>query len=593
MSFSQLPYLIAVPIMVLSAFIWLFSGALVLNKIFAMLFQKTLTFSRLNFLAAWLTWPLWAGSIAVGILLLNIPLAPALVLLQLAVLGAGLMELYFARTKIYSLKISAGELKFLGVIFFYIFCMVCYAASPSTKVDQINYHLAVSKFALNPEGFLNAIDPHLRMTGMFEFALAWPRSLFSNDYFCWGFGQVLTYIYATGGLILIGWYLKLKSSALFIPIVLIILINLPESLVFTTFKSDGIIFMLVLACIAVLYLEKNPTAYFFIFVANILCIKFTGIHPVLVLTGLGIFKYKGKLFKDLRNFLFFIPFGLFLIKNAVLLSNPFYPAALDYFTSPYSDQQTKNYWLEIADLQNADIFSGLVGLKNLLIQSKEILFMIFLLSAYLFKFKRVNLPEFLTTHRLTFLFLFFYVALWPLFFSGTIYFRFVLSAMGPIVLIFITMLQKLDLKIATDKRFVVFLSILSIAFCGIDVAIQKIWKWRSLDISSQVALSEHAVIFQTFSDLKLPAGLVLGSSPGKYLFNQKYAYAHEHAGPLERKIYRNFREKNPGIFSEENLSAVITEPGTELENSVLGMYSCAKVTSIGSAKIYIDLNCAK
>ena len=262
------------------AFLWQYSGYCLLSKISKYFLIQNINQKNILFQINWLCWPFLSGAAVLLMLLMGVGTRWLFIVLALGILSIGLVNLVQIASK--DIKNRAKEflnfkeqnkkyfyfnvLCFLGILLLGIF-----AAHPQRQFDQLNYHLPLSKLIINSglgslaEIFRNSFDFHIRMTGIFEYALVLPRALFNHDLFQVAFAQFWIFILSIPFLLSsLKFFNSIQSdsdkkqrSKLLIGFLFVILIFFPNSESLRIVKPDIFMFFFTLLALEIMYQDRK------------------------------------------------------------------------------------------------------------------------------------------------------------------------------------------------------------------------------------------------------------------------------------------------------------------------------------------------
>jgi hypothetical protein len=367
---------------------------------------------------------------------------------------------------------SSGLVKFyLLLACVYFLTDFIYAATPFYRYDQWVYHLLVPKNIVLDRGLIGPIyKDHVFFTGIYEYLFIGLRSLVPSDLLLQMISNAVTPIYLVQL-----WFLFLKEClattekyqpADQMPLVFLGVICLyfafPDHEIVTSAKVDAL--MAPLSAWLVLRLLrsfKSPIIHhqeWLIFCAVAvagLCLKMTWLHFALSLAACILFFFAKGGRSVVRPCAIGVLLGLmliapYLIKNFVIFHNPLHPQqTISLFASTFYSQRIHDYWLFISG-KATDINSYCSILLRLPVALLKLIGYLLPLGGLYFlliwpKGKKIKHTEkkafFMPTILLSAL-----CCLWPLFYSHTIYARFLTPIFGIAAALFFMSLPSIDLR---------------------------------------------------------------------------------------------------------------------------------------------------
>lgn len=455
--------------------------------------------------------------------------------------------------------------------------LALYAAHPQRLYDQLNYHLVLAKrVVLLGQPVQTALDSHIFFCGPVEYAFAWLAALYPDQFFLISAGQLLIFISACGTLagsllILLRHHVEHGSTRMLLAGIVapMIIALIPNPEIIRIAKPDALALsgsVLILACLSTPKLRRFGLILGL--TAAAIAVKITFLHaalallPLLALMALGHGRERRPWFQSGDWPLFLMGCILILAvlgKNMLLAGTPLYPADARFFSTDLADGLTRQYWREVAFGGQTQFLQSWLGPLLLLQKSwaLAVLLATLILVALIDSWQRRRSWRQMKEVQAILLFLAAYTLLWPLFYRGDIFPRFVAPATGAFMVLTALLLR--DLPANWHRGMQALLFIIMLAVSGVEVELAKIWKWNrqsAFDAMAQQFPALHAAewVNQRGADA---GSLILVDDPAVYFYDFRTLYSV--ITPRERRIWEALQSGSPQGPLVNRLVAVVRE----------------------------------
>lgn len=555
---------------------------------------------------AWVLWPLCCGWIC--LLLIGVGLAKAWIFRVLTILftACGSFVIAAARPRVGATLVLLRKLwresswlvkAVLCVGGVYQGAILLLAAQPQRLYDQLAYHLVIAKRIIDSGSpFQHVVDITLKMTGPFEYALAWPRAWIDDDLFTIGAGQFwLTLVAMPATLMLVVPLVQSLSERRLrvavgaaMTLLLPMTINAADRGFFGIAKPD--VFLLIGTLAALIVLATRPHGWRALFVAlslAMMSVKITALHGVLALGPVALAaawqdRLGGSPARRMRGGwcivgALVVLLLTVLVKNYLVLGSPLYPGDIRFFAGADADERTMEYWQAIAGRVPSDqLWKKLSGLVFLLGAFPKLL--AWLSAAIVLALIAVNSLRHSSNPRDTFraiaytaLFLVGYQVIWPAFYGPMIYPRFVAPALAGFL--FVGLSLTVAAAALRDGQVVALAALLAFSGVGgLDVYWHKLWVHNQstalVMMRSQVRRIDAAILLNQWSG---PDDLIVADDPLKIFFNADILQD-KPVAPAENRAWTDLLDNPRRQAREHRLKAIILTKGQAPDAKMINLW---------------------
>lgn len=517
------------------AIIWQLATSSLLNELLCKALPEARRPSKLMlYCLAWLLVPAVFGGLMVAMALPGKPLRIGVVqILYLMIIACAAYRQWCKGWplvgKARALWQSAAKSRWTIAPILIVAVFTLFAATPQNIYDQMSYHLVVPNMLLHEVApNVAMLDSHFYVTGAYEFGLAWLVPLLPNTDLLIGAAQVYTWLLAFGATFMIVWQLlqtfnvQTSRSATSLFFALALLTCFPDGALARFAKPDILLGVAVGWMVVAAMTEEAErwAALGFLLAISLLALKTTA----LLSTAAFMVLFAWLCWSRRRVLEVSLPLLSLVISPVILVfatrvsngATMFFPADIKWFDAPEATITARQYWPAIARPQLLTNTEFVVHVVSMMFGHPIVLSLVICGVALAF-FRGRQWRSLLSSMwcGLVIAFSFFLLAIVG--FGANPFWRF--WSPGICALFFTAMYAVFALTSdhpAPRKWVMVIVAIGMLAFCRIDVAVGKLWRFHrdsiSVSMNKQLPMRNPSLWLND----KIPEGkLVVGNDHNK------------------------------------------------------------------------------
>jgi hypothetical protein len=453
------------------------------------------------------------------------------------------------------------------VTFLVLVVELLYGAHPQRLYDQLNYHLVlVRKILFLRQPIAWSFDSPIFISGPIEYGITWVAAVNPTDPFIISVGQTIIFvsIFPT----LVGAFLIVMQKisptipsiqtlllAAMVPLALV-----PNDEILRIAKPDA--FLLGGTAVLLAFFVVSGIRYFWVICAlatAILGIKITFLHAVVGFIPLIL--SSGKVtWGRIERYWIPVLIGIFVfaanaLRSYVYTGTPLYPGDSIFFDSEFADSTTRAFWKFVSQGHQQHFYESWMGFCYLIRRSYGLMtFLPILGILFLFsqcqslksqKYWLAPIVSFLAT----------YLLIWPVFYQGNTYSRFVSPASAGLLILSIGLLAGLVGRLRSVGTLLLFA--LMLAASNLEVEFLKIYRWNQGTaegaLQSQTPMVEVAKFVNSRSHSA--RDLILVDDALVYFYNMRTLYLS--LTPREHRIWDGLLSSPEAMAKEQQLLAIV------------------------------------